>query len=86
MILKLWGPLISTAVLLLWIAFYIGNLYEKLNDRKNELELQSKHDGSTGLINRKSFLDVLQKQLSLAESKKQNVVLCCLNINDDIKI
>ena len=79
-------PLIMTAILLLWltiwVTLYIANLYEKINDRKNELEYQSNHDELTGLINRKSFLDELKLRVATAKEKKQTLSLCYLNVDN----
>jgi len=79
-------PMIVTAALLMWLTiwatFYIGNLYEKLNDKKNALEYQSKHDALTGLMNRTIYLKNLKALVEFAQEKKHELSLCYINIGN----
>lgn len=61
---------------------YARSLEEKVADRTRELEVLSRHDELTGLLNRRAFADVLKREIARAKRAASRLAVLYLDVDD----
>ena len=67
--------------LTVWGSLILGNLVNRLEIRKEEVEHLAMHDALTGLPNRNYFSDKMQDVLSYSKRENNNFVLALIDLN-----
>jgi diguanylate cyclase (GGDEF)-like protein len=68
------------------VAIHNAQLYRKLQEQKETIELQATHDGLTGLYNHRYFWERLRDEVSRAQRYGQPLSLLMLDLDDFKKV
>lgn len=83
---RLLVPALFYIWLMVWMAFILRFLTDKLSRQKQKMEQMAMHDSLTGLPNRNLLADRLDKMLDIAKRKKGRFTLAMLDLDGFKKV
>ena len=83
---RLMVPAIFYIWLMVWVAFIVRSLTDKLSKQTQAMEHMALHDTLTGLPNRNLLADRLNKMLDVAKRKQSSFTLVMMDLDDFKKV